>query len=636
MNKLAFKQRMQSLKSYRESNPGKGYWDWRVEQFIGGGEVTEPYTRPTVNAALIKEQAGKKSIDEVMSLQNEKQKEFAKWWYTERAKQAKYQSQLGNGQLEQVLSNIDQSTYTPFDNLYLQEYNRQHPNAQLDEFAKNSILQEGRKQYQGFALENGKWTSRLPAAGKFAVTSWHEGIGHIVGDRMQSILDAADEYRATSIPKGVIDESKASEYNNYRNQANEKHAETWGFRGANINLKDDQGNYYIDPNRQLTGDDIQEMINKGAVIPSQFEGLTPEQIATRHNGFAYTDTPQTLIPMAKYGDEVPTDPPTIVNGQRVNPWTGQPIATGQITPILDLRTAADFTPVGDALAVSDAIQSVANKDWLGATLAGLSILPFVPKVKTNYVQDAIERNLQQRAKTNDILNQFYDQRNNVYEDLIENEDAFRRAANVDRKYGTSYLKQYQDMIRGYYNDPSAYNDDLTKAKFDPLLYGTDIKGQVDPSLPGWISLNDRYRDLDEVDEHFKNLNPGLVRHEMGHQTDLKAGLDYTNTLADPDKFVSDDRLKEMFPKSHNYLRNSILNRGSEIKSYINEFRDYLMNKGQYEPKETIKGFQRKLDQHSKEFKTLRMIFDSYKKKSDFIKDYNNVPLVSTNNDKNLV
>lgn len=29
MDKQAFKQRMQNLKSYQENNPGKGYWDWR-------------------------------------------------------------------------------------------------------------------------------------------------------------------------------------------------------------------------------------------------------------------------------------------------------------------------------------------------------------------------------------------------------------------------------------------------------------------------------------------------------------------------------------------------------------------------------------------------------------------------------
>ena len=39
-----------------------------------------------------------------------------------------------------------------------------------------------------------------------------------------------------------------------------------GFRGANVNMKDANGNYYIDPNRQLKGTDIQEMRTKGAKL----------------------------------------------------------------------------------------------------------------------------------------------------------------------------------------------------------------------------------------------------------------------------------------------------------------------------------------------------------------------------------
>ena len=42
MDRQAFKQRMQNLKSYRENNPGKGYWDWKVETFADGGEVGDP------------------------------------------------------------------------------------------------------------------------------------------------------------------------------------------------------------------------------------------------------------------------------------------------------------------------------------------------------------------------------------------------------------------------------------------------------------------------------------------------------------------------------------------------------------------------------------------------------------------
>lgn len=59
-----------------------------------------------------------------------------------------------------------------------------------------------------------------------------------------------------------------------------------GFRGADVNMKDANGNYYIDPNRQLKGTDIQEMRAKGAIIPTGFNTLTDDEIATYHNTFA--------------------------------------------------------------------------------------------------------------------------------------------------------------------------------------------------------------------------------------------------------------------------------------------------------------------------------------------------------------
>lgn len=42
MDRQAFKQRMQNLKSYQENNPGKGYWDWKVEAFADGGQTGNP------------------------------------------------------------------------------------------------------------------------------------------------------------------------------------------------------------------------------------------------------------------------------------------------------------------------------------------------------------------------------------------------------------------------------------------------------------------------------------------------------------------------------------------------------------------------------------------------------------------
>ena len=49
MDKQAFKERMKSLKSYREQNPDKGYWDWKVQAFDGGGGVKEESEKPNKN-----------------------------------------------------------------------------------------------------------------------------------------------------------------------------------------------------------------------------------------------------------------------------------------------------------------------------------------------------------------------------------------------------------------------------------------------------------------------------------------------------------------------------------------------------------------------------------------------------------
>ena len=332
------------------------------------------------------------------------------------------------------------------------------------------------------------------------------------------------------------------------------------------------------------------------------------------------------------GGEVPPDNSPV----HVNPITKKPLANGAITPVLDLEDASGFTPIGDILSIRDAYVAAKNKDLLGLGLAGLGVVPFIPTVNRKATQDLIDRAIKQSEKSKQVVDDFYTQRNNVYESMIENEDAFRRAARADKQAGTNYVGTYGQAIRDYLRDPSQYNDDLPMMLFDRDLYGTNIKMQVDPSRPGYITVNPRYKDPDELDDAFKRINPGLVRHEMGHQTDLKAGLQYTDRLADPSKFVSDGKLKEMFPKTHSRLKSTVLNKGSEIKSYMNEFREFLRGERKWEPKESVKSFRRKLDEYSKQFPTLRMIFDSYKSKSDFVRDYNAVPLTDTGTNQNLV
>lgn len=287
MDRQAFKQRMQDLKSYRENNPGKGYWDWKVQSFADGGEVNE-FQRKT-RAELMREAAagGRPSYEGMFQKQNEYQKDFAKYWYTERAKNPQYASQIGGEKLKQVLDNIEKATWkTPTeamrDNLTNLGY---------------TPAEEQIKQQVDILKENGTRGFANPKSHSYSTfglkSTWHEGVGHMVGDNTPSILQAT--------PNIHISNSDAS-FEEYVNQDNEKHAQTWDFRGNNSNLKDDQGNYYIDPNRQLTPEDISNMRNKGAKIPEQWESLEDADISELTNTFAYNMYQDPIYFMANGGE----------------------------------------------------------------------------------------------------------------------------------------------------------------------------------------------------------------------------------------------------------------------------------------------------------------------------------------------
>lgn len=71
---------------------------------------------------------GRPDYNKMFQNQNEYQKDFANYWYTERAKNPKYSDQIGGDKLGSVLSNIDKATWkTPTeamrDNMVGQGYN---------------------------------------------------------------------------------------------------------------------------------------------------------------------------------------------------------------------------------------------------------------------------------------------------------------------------------------------------------------------------------------------------------------------------------------------------------------------------------------------------------------------------------
>ena len=593
-----------------------------------GGEVNEfqrKTRRDIMQESLVD---GRPDYNKMFQNQNEYQKDFANYWYTERAKNPKYSDQIGGDKLGSVLSNIDKATWkTPTeamrDNMVGQGYNP--TDAQINQ--QLNILKE--KGTKGFANPKAhSYTSLRPA------NTWHEGVGHMVGDNTPAILNASPNVRISN---------SDSSYEDYVNQANEKHAQTWDFRGNNSNLKDDQGNYYIDPNRQLTPEDISNMRSKGAKIPEQWESLKDADISELTNTFAYNmyqDPVQYMANGGEVGD--PDDEFTkAVNTKLGRTPDGRPLQQG-LKPVFDLEDAANLTPVGDVLSAKEAYDAVKQNDWLGAGLAGLGFIPFIPKgvrriarqtptVNRTFEQKVaeMEKRVSNRRK---MMEEFYDQRNRTYE-LLNTPEARRRAADIDQKYGTEYNKVYDKLTKEYEDITSYVN--MVEPEFvkDP-----DAFARIKPAKSGKkISLSE-----DNITKP-EDFPTGLIRHEIGHYVDEMAypgGVPnnaYLRQLGKPSKYRPFEEVKDIFRspdkalQDYRYLRNP-----TEKKSIMNQFDEYLMNN--YTPStypQTTKEFKEAIEKAPDIHRNMKLLLKIHNKPSILFKDFKNRPLVNnTTKDKN--
>lgn len=593
-----------------------------------GGEVNEfqrKTRRDIMQESLVD---GRPDYNKMFQNQNEYQKDFANYWYTERAKNPKYSDQIGGDKLNSVLSNIDKATWkTPTeamrDNMVGQGYNP--TDAQINQ--QLNILKE--KGTKGFANPKAhSYTSLRPT------NTWHEGVGHMVGDNTPAILNATPNVRISN---------PDSSYEDYVNQANEKHAQTWDFRGNNSNLKDDQGNYYIDPNRQLTPEDISNMRSKGAKIPEQWESLEDADISELTNTFAYNmyqDPVQYMANGGEVGD--PDDEFTkAINTKLGRTPDGRPLQQG-LKPVFDLEDAANLTPVGDVLSAKEAYDAVKQNDWLGAGLAGLGFIPFIPKgvrriarqtptVNRTFEQKVaeMEKRVSNRRK---MMEEFYDQRNRTYE-LLNTPEARRRAADIDQKYGTEYNKVYDKLTKEYEDITSYVN--MVEPEFvkDP-----DAFARIKPAKSGKkISLSE-----DNITKP-EDFPTGLIRHEIGHYVDEMAypgGVPnnaYLRQLGKPSKYRPFEEVKDIFRspdkalQDYRYLRNP-----TEKKSIVNQFDEYLMNN--YTPStypQTTKEFKEAIEKAPDIHRNMKLLLKIHNKPSILFKDFKNRPLVNnTTKDKN--
>ena len=538
-----------------------------------GGEVNEfqrKTRRDIMQESLVD---GRPDYNKMFQNQNEYQKDFANYWYTERAKNPKYSDQIGGDKLGSVLSNIDKATWkTPTeamrDNMVGQGYNP--TDAQINQ--QLNILKE--KGTKGFANPKAhSYTSLRPT------NTWHEGIGHMVGDNTPAILNAAPNVRISN---------PDSSYEDYVNQANEKHAQTWDFRGNNSNLKDDQGNYYIDPNRQLTPEDINNMRSKGAKIPEQWESLEDADISELTNTFAYNmyqDPVQYMANGGEVGD--PDDEFTkAVNTKLGRTPDGRPKEQG-LKPVIDLEDAVNVTPIGDVLSAKDAYNAARNNDWLGVGLATATMIPFVPRaistvrrstptVKnyrsslSNALDKAVKLGEKERRMSARLNNETYE----TVQRLMDDPSYMRRAQQVKEKYGDDYTQIYADLIDAYNNSPEL----LPKAK------RTAFEDNARARMATTTESTKRHMDGGEFPkmgeyEYQYDINGvpyGTTIHEMNHNADY-----LKNKAADADAnsnlyYWMRSALKPFSRIDPNTDKlTKYYSKPTEQKAYMNQLREFM-------------------------------------------------------------
>ncbi len=201
----------------------------------------------------------------VLARQN--QRDYAKAWYAERFKQDKYKPQLV-GNMEKINKILSTDGYVSYDDPRIRDKRFTDNNLPVDAF---------------FMPANQSSDGKAFWSGKTKAHQWHEGIGHWLGDQIPGLLS---KYPTTQLR--YTGPFPNDTYEAQINRQNENHAQTWEFRGLNKDMKDSKGKLYIDPNRQLSPADVQDMLDKGARLPQGWQNtnITTEGIADFHNTFA--------------------------------------------------------------------------------------------------------------------------------------------------------------------------------------------------------------------------------------------------------------------------------------------------------------------------------------------------------------
>lgn len=423
MEREAFRQRMQQYKQARENNPQLKYWDWK--KYADGGEVKDnTYVAPVYKEQVFIPATGAQRI------KNDFQYKYGS------------KSPYKGGGLEIVSPEFDILTgvrgLKSITNDLLDNYvGRKLPSnyayrrtvqQELDdiintnsfrEIPENVVTTGGRT----ITLPNGKTVTLKKAKGNS-----HGGKAFSAGDVWKGTTSSGNT--SSEIIVGVPgDNAKwmVGKHGNYQGPYNFSDIE----KGSAIFVPFDT-------------EGVANISTEGLKYFKPSKYFNNRYIKYANGGIIDEDPPQNTSerPITNF------DP----KGDPYNPTYGYNPGAGYVRSVFDLY---DAPVIGDALSIYDATQALKNKDWLGAGLAALTVVPFIPTV-SNYKKSLNQQLNRITGITPDISklqkqSDWNDLRNRSIERLYDPE-VRARAAKIKSDYNVDLQSTYDKIINQYEND----------------------------------------------------------------------------------------------------------------------------------------------------------------------------------------
>lgn len=609
MDKQAFKQRMQNLKSYRENNPGKGYWDWKVQSFEDGGEVS-------------REQQAIQNALNAKGTPNQ----FMDTWNQARLATGNFNDQLGDGKLELQKANRDATAIYKSPGKYgFNSYLRGTPIIRSATMTEQEAIQKHVQFAEQFGygtrtrMQN---TNQKGLVGTQITVGEYNPRGRAIYAPTEDVLTHEQAHASKAYPQEnriqeiLGGENKAT--TDYLDRPTEVYSRLMDFRQINN----------IDPSQVWDKKALKELKKTGTDV-DLLNRYKDDQLLDLFNTVADIGTernyvqPQYLAEGGEVGD--PDDEFTkAINTKLGRTPDGRPLQQG-LKPVFDLEDAANLTPVGDAIAAKDMYNAAMDKDWTGLGLAAASMIPFVPsgmrKINKKFkqipsvhkdTQQLLDAKFQELDKLAQRKADYGNEQYRIMERVMEDPSYMNRAREVKQKFGDDYSIPYADMFIAYNVDP----DVLPNVQLmDELKKAGSMRRTADGKF-----IYKRNPDNDYI--------PNTAEHELSHFTDLlKSGRPDAHAGNNVFYQMTKDLTKRVGDKHDDYFLLP-----TEQKAHMNQLREWMFQNGyinrrdQKVTPEYMSKIMKQLN-NVEGMKGVQRAAQQFKSNKTFTKWFNSVPLI---------